>query len=72
VDDFKKHNGIKYTAAQRGIYKTKGGTPFLDNNYTVFGEVESGMEVIDKIASVAKAPGDRPIGDVRMHMEIIK
>lgn len=72
LDMIEKSNGIKYTAAQRSIYKTKGGTPFLDNNYTVFGEVESGLEVVDKIASVAKAPGDRPIGDVRMHMEIIK
>jgi len=64
--------GIKYSAAQRNIYKTMGGTPFLDQDYTVFGEVEKGLEVIDKIASVPKAPGDRPIGDVRMKIEVIK
>ena len=64
--------GMKYTSAQRLAYKTIGGTPQLDQNYTVFGEVISGLKVIDKIASVAKAPGDRPIGDVRMKMEIIK
>lgn len=64
--------GIKYSAAQRKIYKTIGGTPFLDQDYTVFGEVESGLNVIDKIASVPKAPGDRPTGDVRMKIEVIK
>lgn len=64
--------GIKYSAAQKKLYKTIGGTPFLDQNYTVFGEVESGLNVIDKIASVPKAPGDRPINDLRMKIEVIK
>ncbi len=64
--------GIKYTAAQRNIYKTIGGTPALDMAYTVFGEVESGFEVIHKIASVAKDGANRPDGDIRMKMEIIK
>ena len=41
-------------------------------NYTVFGEVESGLKVIDKIATVAKDGNDRPLGDVRMTMEIIQ
>jgi cyclophilin family peptidyl-prolyl cis-trans isomerase len=63
---------IQYTPEQKIIYKTVGGTPFLDQNYTVFGEVISGMEVIDKIASVQKGMADRPVGDVRMKMEIIK
>lgn len=64
--------GIKFSAAKRNAYKMVGGTPFLDMNYTVFGEVEKGMEVIDKIAAVPTAPGDRPLGDVRMKMEVIK
>ena len=64
--------GSKFSAAQRMAYKTIGGVPFLDMNYTVFGEVEKGIEVIDKIASVPTAPGDRPVGDVRMKMEVIK
>jgi cyclophilin family peptidyl-prolyl cis-trans isomerase len=64
--------GIKYTDAQKKIYKTIGGTPMLDMDYTVFGEVESGMEVIDKIASVPKGPSDRPLGNVKMRMEIMK
>jgi cyclophilin family peptidyl-prolyl cis-trans isomerase len=63
---------IKYTAQQRIAYKTLGGTPFLDQNYTVFGEVISGLAIIDKIASVQKGMADRPVGDVRMKMEIIK
>lgn len=64
--------GRKFSPAERVAYKTIGGTPFLDKNYTVYGEVISGMEVIDKIASVPTGPGNRPVGDVRMKMEIIK
>ena len=71
LDMMESSRGKKYTADERNIYKTQGGTPFLDMEYTVFGEVESGMEVIDKIASVQKAPGDRPLGDIRMHMQVI-
>ena len=62
----------KYTAEQRAIYKTTGGTAMLDMNYTVFGEVLSGMEVIAKIANVQKDMADRPVGDVKMKMELIK
>jgi len=72
INNMEMGKGIKYTAKQRNIYKTIGGTPFLDQDYTVFGEVESGLEVVDKIAAVPKAPGDRPIGDVRMKIEVIK
>lgn len=62
----------KYTTVQRMIYKTAGGTAQLDMNYTVFGEVISGFEVIDKIAGVPRNGFDRPLGDVRMKVEIIK
>ena len=72
MDMFEMQKGSKYTPAQRALYKTVGGTAQLDMNYTVFGEVESGLEVIDKIASVQKGMGDRPIGDVRMYIEVIK
>lgn len=64
--------GIKIPAAKRKIYKTIGGYPFLDMNYTVFGEVESGFEVIDKIASVNRDGMNRPLGDIRMFIEVIK
>ncbi|MBP5679531.1 MAG: peptidylprolyl isomerase, partial [Bacteroidales bacterium] len=56
----------KFTDAQREAYTTIGGTPFLDNSYTVFGEVEEGLDVADKIQSVATAPGDRPKEDIKM------
>jgi cyclophilin family peptidyl-prolyl cis-trans isomerase len=67
-----QRNGIKYTEAQRNAYKTVGGTPFLDMNYTVFGEVISGLDVIDKIAAVQTQPGDRPAQDVRMTVTVVK
>jgi cyclophilin family peptidyl-prolyl cis-trans isomerase len=51
-------------------YTTIGGTPFLDNGYTVFGEVIKGMDVVEKIAVVAKGPGDRPTEDVRMFVSV--
>ncbi len=72
LNSIEMQTGRKYSMIQRMMYKTVGGTPFLDWNYTVFGEVESGLEVIDKIASVPTAPGDRPLGDVRMKMELVK
>ena len=61
--------GWKFNATQKEVYKTAGGTPFLDQNYTVFGEVVSGMDVIDKIAVVPTSRGedrDRPLTDVRI------
>lgn len=72
LDGMEKRNGIKYTPAQREAYRTVGGTPFLDMNYTVFGEVISGMEVLDKIGAVKTAPGDRPLQDVKMTVKVIK
>lgn len=61
--------GRKLSPERREYYKTIGGTPQLDGNYTVFGEVVSGQEVVDKIASVATSKGkdrDRPLQDVRI------
>ncbi|MBL0064794.1 MAG: peptidylprolyl isomerase [Bacteroidetes bacterium] len=63
---------IKLNDAQKNIYMTLGGTPFLDHNYTVFGEVIEGLDVIDKIAAVQTAPGDRPVQDVRMYMKVVQ
>jgi cyclophilin family peptidyl-prolyl cis-trans isomerase len=66
----------KIPADQRAVYKTIGGTPHLDQNYTVFGEVVKGMEVIDKIAAVPTSKGadrDRPLDDVVIiEMKLIK
>lgn len=51
-------------------YTTVGGAPNLDGEYTVFGKVIKGIEVIDKIAAVQKGPGDRPVEDVRMTVTV--
>lgn len=60
--------GRKLPAAHREVYKTLGGTPHLDLNYTVFGEVISGIPVIDSIAATPtnKEQGDRPITNVKI------
>jgi len=54
--------------AHREVYKTIGGTPHLDQNYTVFGEVVRGLEVVDRIAAepTSKTPPDRPLTDMRI------
>lgn len=62
---------LTFSEFQRGIYKTLGGAPFLDRNYTVFGEVTEGLDIIDKIASVPTGPGDWPLADVRI-LRIVK
>jgi peptidyl-prolyl cis-trans isomerase B (cyclophilin B) len=64
--------GFKYTEAQREAYKTMGGTPHLDRDYTVFGQVVEGFEVLDKIAAVKRGYGDRPVEDVKMKVRIIE
>lgn len=56
----------RYTPEQRKVYATEGGAPHLDGDYTVFGEVVKGMEVVDKIASVECDKNNRPIEDVRI------
>jgi peptidyl-prolyl cis-trans isomerase B (cyclophilin B) len=59
----------KISTERRDYYKTIGGTPQLDGNYTVFGEVVKGIEVVDKIASLQTSTGadrDRPLQDVRI------
>ena len=61
--------GRKLPAAHRAVYKTLGGAPHLDQNYTVFGEVVKGVAVIDSIAATptgGHAGGDRPLTEVRI------
>jgi len=63
--------GRKIPAAHRQVYKTLGGTPHLDRNYTVFGEVVSGIGVIDSIAASPTDRYDRPVQDQRMDMVML-
>ncbi len=62
--------GFKYSEAQREIYKSLGGRPDLDGEYTVFGEVVMGMDVVDKITEQQTDANNRPIEDIRMRMKM--
>ena len=64
--------GRKIPVDQREIYKTAGGTPQLDQRYTVFGQVVKGLDVIDKIATVKTDGNNRPVADVPMKIRVIK
>ncbi|MBP5645880.1 MAG: peptidylprolyl isomerase [Bacteroidaceae bacterium] len=69
----KEKGDFEFTPEQLSAYTSEGGTPFLDNQYTVFGEVIDGMKVIDKIEKVSTDVNNRPVRDVRiLSMEIIK
>ncbi len=69
---FTDRYGKTFTDEQREAYKTIGGTPHLDGEYTVFGEVVDGLEVIDKIAAAECDRWNRPKTDIRMKMTILK
>lgn len=73
LDDKQQRSGIVYSEAQRALYKELGGALSLDAEYTVFGEVVEGFDVIDKIAAVAVDPraGNRPAEDVAMNVKIL-
>ena len=66
VEGLTARTGRKFSMEQRDIYKTVGGAPHLDGNYTVFGEVTDGQDIVDKIALVARDSHDRPNTDIRI------
>jgi cyclophilin family peptidyl-prolyl cis-trans isomerase len=73
IDEKYKKKEFIYNGTQIDAYKTYGGTPFLDMDYTVFGQMIVGFEVLDKIAILYNNPQtNRPLEDVRMRVSIIK
>lgn len=63
---------VKMTPEQREIYTTVGGTPHLDGDYTVFGEVVEGLDVVEKIQEAATGRGDRPLEDIKMKVKVLE
>ncbi|MBA2760811.1 MAG: peptidylprolyl isomerase [Segetibacter sp.] len=62
---------FKWKNTQREVYSRIGGTPFLDQAYTVFGEVISGLNVIDQIAKASKDAANRPLQNIRMKIRLL-
>ncbi len=73
LDNITQRTGRKFSPSQREVYKTIGGTPHLDGNYTVYGEVLEGMDVVDKIAAQPRDANDRPNKDIQIiHLKLLK
>ncbi|MEA3446693.1 MAG: peptidylprolyl isomerase [Bacteroidota bacterium] len=70
-NEYAQMETFSFSEEQRKVYSTIGGTPHLDANYTVFGEVVEGLDVIDKIALLETGANDRPVKDVKMSIKII-
>ena len=60
------------TEEQLQLYSTLGGTPHLDGQYTVFGEVEEGLEIVEMIQGTATGRADRPLDDIEMRMVVVE
>ncbi len=69
---YEKTVHYKFKPEHINLYKTIGGTPHLDNNYTIFGEVIEGLEIIDLIAKQPTGNADRPVVDIRMKVSLIE
>ncbi|MBI5915851.1 MAG: peptidylprolyl isomerase [Bacteroidetes bacterium] len=71
LDQIIQAKGLQYTPEERDYYLKVGGVPFLDGDYTVFGQVVEGLEVVDKIANAQRDPRDRPMQDISMKVKLI-
>ena len=72
IETEKRKEETKLTAQQREAYTSVGGVPFLDNEYTVYGEVTEGIEIVDKIQKVKTNSSDRPLENIVIEsMQII-
>ena len=72
MDKIEEKFKILIPESHRDIYRKIGGAPFLDMNYTIFGQVIDGLDVIDKIAHAAKDDNNRPLQDIHMKISIMK
>ena len=72
MDKSKEIGNPTFTPEQVEAYTTQGGTPFLDGGYTVFGEVEEGLDIVEAIQNVETSAGDRPKTDVVMNVTILE
>ncbi|TNE50507.1 MAG: peptidylprolyl isomerase [Bacteroidetes bacterium] len=70
LDGWEKRFRMKLDAKRRALYKEKGGVPQLEGQYTVFGEVIEGLDVLDQIAAVPRDANDRPLHDIRMWVTV--
>jgi cyclophilin family peptidyl-prolyl cis-trans isomerase len=72
LEDIAREKNLTLTAEQRKIYPEIGGAPTLDEQYTVFGEVTEGLNVLDKIAAVLVTPDDRPVKPIFVTMQVLQ
>ena len=68
----KRVGSVGLSDEQIQVYSTVGGTPHLDGQYTVFGEVEEGLDVVEMIQGTATGRGDRPVDDIEMRASVIE
>ena len=66
LNKMEKEQGITFTPEQRQAYMLQGGTPHLDDKYTIFGEVVSGMKVVEKMELTGTDPKDRPLKNIKI------
>ncbi|MBP8067024.1 MAG: peptidylprolyl isomerase [Pedobacter sp.] len=73
LDAFEKRIGkdFQFSAEARRIYKEVGGTPSLDQNYTIFGQLVKGWEVLDRIAGQSKDKSDRPLMKIKIKVSML-